>query len=1196
MAVVAWPKARERGISDMSNTLSALQPSIALVTVGSGIHDYPNHRKQLISECFRTGFAPVIVPPSVMAGPDAANCFQELLALSQAYIGFLVHCFRPPSRRFEESSIFEAEWQKAVELQRSRRFLLADPQLRLIRHCSARTPTATPRSSSWRNGSGPKSRMSGCSRRRAASRNTCRSGRLNCALTWDYAPCDMRSGKSARSEVFVSYAREDNRDRQKWLRHLEAPLRALSNTRNIPFWYDTQIRIGQKWDEEIKAHLDRARIALLLLSNNFLGSSYIMGTELPWILSAAERGELKVVPILLEHCDFEACPGLAERQFARPRPDGPLVPLERLNDSDRNAFYSDLQKHIRLEHSSMGSTADVAYPQPLANALLQLCEPDSMVRQLALHQVVAFFELDGGRPALAALPYVSWAKAQLSWIARDPDPDVANLAEHILRNLSARSPVRVIVPELFTRTQPADDPLVRARYVQWVEATHRWLELPGIREIAVLPRIELHQVFVALRGDRATAHERLQARRLLDMEVIQFARSLNQDPDSVDLPRLRRQLLLIDEFMPLHRELIRSPSETPREVEAITLGEAFRRDRWLVILGEPGSGKTTLIRWLALQLATAGEEVLVSRGKVDPSTPDASEQVSLGPARLPVLVRIADYAEARAKMGHHARYGLHEFLGHHSWQGRKPAESDPEEDRLNQYILDQLGAGQAVILLDGMDEIAQSDLRDVIRADINRFIEQWINGRGDPAWIGRPDAYLIDGEPYLTGGNQIVITSRIVGYQVAPLEGPLTHVLIEPMAEPAVRAFCTAWTRAVNAASHVQAEDGGAAESAALQRAIYDDSRPRIRELASNPLLITILALLYRRNDKRLPDQRVELYRTAIDVLIDDWPDNPINRGELRAVLPDVAELIHRTSSSGLIETGSLRQVLAASLTRERRADGRIRPDQFVRPDSDDIQQFLGVALSRVGIMAGRGDLLLGFVHLTFQEYLAGLWLVRDEDVDKTVARVRDVLDNPRWREPILLAMGHAGSRLGWPEQQFSRLITTLMAEDSAIGKVFPRIALLLSWALEEIPGVSDDVFGEMAGQLLRALGTIGSATPLQDELDAALERLRRQRREVLDSLLVEALGCEQATVTAALIRRREWWTPEIAESLLKALIEGRDGKELGFPVLMALRDYATPPLPPELRSKPVEPEKPKSLLEWDKRQARRHKVESGSR
>ncbi len=95
--------------------------------------------------------------------------------------------------------------------------------------------------------------------------------------------------------------------------------------------------------------------------------------------------------------------------------------------------------------------------------------------------------------------------------------------------------------------------------------------------------------------------------------------------------------------------------------------------------------------------------------------------------------------------------------------------------------------------------------------------------------------------------------------------------------------------------------------------------------------------------------------------------------------------------------------------------------------------------------MAGRGDLLLGFVHLTFQEYLAALWLVRDQDVEATVARIQGLLDNPRWREPILLALGHAGSQDGWPDAKFTQLLRTLIEADAAVGDVLPRIVLMLA-------------------------------------------------------------------------------------------------------------------------------------------------------
>ncbi len=100
--------------------------SAPLVVLGSGIHDYPEHRKRLISECFLCGLAPVVVPPALIPLPEAITCFQQLIAASKAYLGFLAHCYRPRSRIHEDSSIFEMEWWTAIEQNRLRRFFAAD--------------------------------------------------------------------------------------------------------------------------------------------------------------------------------------------------------------------------------------------------------------------------------------------------------------------------------------------------------------------------------------------------------------------------------------------------------------------------------------------------------------------------------------------------------------------------------------------------------------------------------------------------------------------------------------------------------------------------------------------------------------------------------------------------------------------------------------------------------------------------------------------------------------------------------------------------------------------------------------------------------------------------------------------------------------------------------------------------------------
>ena len=94
----------------------------------------------------------------------------------------------------------------------------------------------------------------------------------------------------------------------------------------------------------------------------------------------------------------------------------------------------------------------------------------------------------------------------------------------------------------------------------------------------------------------------------------------------------------------------------------VSLGEAFRNERWLAILGDPGSGKTTLGRWLAVKLARGlldggdGSPIRVPAFQVNPETSYDRRLIDLGPARLPILVRVAKFAPGsrRRKRGERA--------------------------------------------------------------------------------------------------------------------------------------------------------------------------------------------------------------------------------------------------------------------------------------------------------------------------------------------------------------------------------------------------------------------------------------------------------------------------------------------------------------------------------------------------------------
>ncbi len=77
-------------------------------------------------------------------------------------------------------------------------------------------------------------------------------------------------------EVFFSYSHKDEELRDELAKHLKI----LKREGIITDWYDRQISAGTEWEGEIDAHLNTARVILLLISSDFLASDYCYGIEL----------------------------------------------------------------------------------------------------------------------------------------------------------------------------------------------------------------------------------------------------------------------------------------------------------------------------------------------------------------------------------------------------------------------------------------------------------------------------------------------------------------------------------------------------------------------------------------------------------------------------------------------------------------------------------------------------------------------------------------------------------------------------------------------------------------------------------------------------------------------------------------------------------------------------------------------------
>jgi hypothetical protein len=136
----------------------------------------------------------------------------------------------------------------------------------------------------------------------------------------------MLSSPPRRTKIFISYSHADSDYLQRLQIHLASDVR----NKKIELWDDTKITPGAKWQLEINHAIQTAKVAVLLVSADFLASDFIALNELPPLLSAAESEGVIILPVLLKPCRYKDTP-LVDFQFANK----PLTSLIEMNEAER---------------------------------------------------------------------------------------------------------------------------------------------------------------------------------------------------------------------------------------------------------------------------------------------------------------------------------------------------------------------------------------------------------------------------------------------------------------------------------------------------------------------------------------------------------------------------------------------------------------------------------------------------------------------------------------------------------------------------------------------------------------------------------------------------------------------------------------------------------------------------------------------
>lgn len=578
-----------------------------------------------------------------------------------------------------------------------------------------------------------------------------------------------------------------------------------------------------------------------------------------------------------------------------------------------------------------------------------------------------------------------------------------------------------------------------------------------------------------------------------------------------------------DEMERMHR---RSHSIRRGRLSAV---ELLNQEQKLVLLGDPGSGKSAFVNFVSLCLAGQQLDKVVNLGVLTEPLPDTRgrpesreiandgkdddgepkselvRQTWEHGALIPLKIILRDFAASGYFPGSDEK-----ATAKHLLKFLKQDFAAKSFDGYFKIIKNRLQNGQVLVMFDGMDEVAQAgDLRKQLVACIDAFSKSFSQCR-----------FLVTCRPY---------AYRDRDWQ---LPGFAVDELAEFEKGQVIR-FIERWYQQLPSMNREQS----VARGELLQHAVL--GRPALGDLAKRPLLLSLIAYLhaYRHG---LPDRRADLYEKLLDLLVDKWEkarfevnDDDINQARklsqaslaeylqmgqdaILNVLKRLAFDAH-ASQDGEQDTADISaKDLHGQLLQE--ADGCGNREVRIFELSEHLRDRVGILYQRSG--STETDAVYTFPHRSFQEYLAAEYFRLEKNVlferfesadfsleDYTWQELAAKLgrsDPDRWREVVVLAGGiHAESDPGsvWNllRELSARKDPAVLTQQEAWGLRLAGEIVAESVALGDMNPRQQRIFKKIQTALPKVLSTPHLAIKERVDVGRYLGRMGDPRPEVMD-------------------------------------------------------------------------------------------------
>jgi formylglycine-generating enzyme required for sulfatase activity len=386
--------------------------------------------------------------------------------------------------------------------------------------------------------------------------------------------------------------------------------------------------------------------------------------------------------------------------------------------------------------------------------------------------------------------------------------------------------------------------------------------------------------------------------------------------------------------------------------EAFEFAQHHGELRGLVILGDPGSGKTTHLKRLLLKIAH-----------------DGAASLGLAKGTVPVFLPLRNLVDLDV--------GLDAFI---ECELSGPHLVTPQ--RFGERLKTR---GRVLYLLDGLDEVRDAGQR----AKVSRWI--------DAALKASPNSVF-------------VVTCRYAGYADARLSAEFLELHLRPLDDTQVEQFVRRWfeiveTHLLDGRARKQAIESAQERAAKLLADLRQpalQASARVAELTHNPLLLTAICLVHYDRGK-LPERRSELYDECVAVLLERWNEakalkTRIPAIEARMVLQPLAWWMHCEDERTLARADEMEPQVRQALSRTKL---EVEAEVFLRSIRDES-----------GLLTGWGIDQYGFMHLGFQEYLTAREILSREFAEAgALAQLAGRFGESWWQEVILLLLAQQDLR-----------------------------------------------------------------------------------------------------------------------------------------------------------------------------------------